>query len=152
MTKLASETVAAVNQLTINYDARTYTSAKSDNDEVLHTTSHTISHLADSGCISVVGKSYWNAELIREHLSQRHYAVATPLKVGSELNSTIIIVAVRSTDTHSLNLIDTTNLVDDNLQSLNRSVYIRLRVVAITLCLDRCSGLDVATAINDAKY
>ncbi len=82
---------------------------------------------------------------------QFHNTLASPLKVRSKLDSAVIVVAVRRTDTHSLNLIYATNLVDDNLQSLNRSVDISLNIVAIALSLDSSSGLDVATAVNNTE-
>ena len=152
MAELASKTVAAVNELSVHYDARANACAESDDDEVLHAASYAVSHLADGCSVSVVGERYGDAELVAEELSQRHYAVASPLEVRSELDGAVVVVAVRSADTHSLDLADATYLVDDDLQSVYSCVYVSLNVVAISLGLDSCGSLNFTTAVNDTKH
>jgi hypothetical protein len=143
VTQLASKTIAAINQLTVNHDTRTYTSAQSDNDKVFHTTGYAIGHLTDSSCIGIVGKTNRDAKLVREQLCQRHYTIATPLKVGCKLDSTIIVVAVRGTDTHSFNLVNATHLVDDDLQRVDSSVNI-IVYIFVSLCLDGSGSLNIS--------
>ena len=152
MTELASETVAAVNELSVHYDARANACAESDDDEVLHAAGYAVSHLADGCSVSVVGERYGDTEFVAEELSQRHYAVASPLEVRSELDGAVVVVAVRSADTHSLDLADAAYLVDDDLQSVYSCVYVSLNVVAISLGLDSCGSLNFTTAVNDTKH
>ena len=113
MTKLTCKSVGTVNQLTVNHNTRTYACAKSNDDEVLHTTSHAIYHLAYGCSISIVGKSYWNAETIREHLCQWNNTVASPIQIGCILHSTVIVVGVRGTYTHSLDFLNTAYLINN---------------------------------------
>ena len=152
VTKLTSETIATIYHLTIDYNTRTNTSTKSDVDEVCHTASNTVCHFTNSCSISIIGKS--NRQIIQtltEHLCQWHNTIVTPTKVRSIFNSTIIEIAVRSTNTHSLNLAQATYLINDWLQGINSSINIIIYRV-ITLSLYSCRCLNIATTINNTKY
>ena len=74
-----------------------------------------------------------------------------PRKIGGKLDGTTIIVAIGGSDTHCLDGIDTTHLLDDDLQSFYTSVYIIFNLI-ITTRLNGGCGLDVATGINDSEY
>ena len=67
-----------------------------------------------------------------------------PCQVRCELNSTIIEVSIRGTDTHGLDLLDTAHLVDNHLKSLHTSINIVLYLV-VPLCLDSGGSLDLTT-------
>ncbi len=151
MTELTGKAITAINQLTIDYDTRANASTEGNNDKVLHTASHTVSHLADGSRIGIIGKGYRDTQSIREELGQWHDARATPLQVRRKLDSTIIIVTIRSTYTHSLDLADTTHLIYNDLESLNSSLDIVVDII-ISLRLDSCGHLDITTAVDNSKY
>lgn len=67
------------------------------------------------------------------------------------LDVTSVIVGIRCTNTHGLDLVDTAHLVDDNLKGIDCCIHISLASL-ITLGLDGCCGLDVATTVNDTKH
>ena len=151
MAQLAGKTIMTVKQLSVNHNTRTHTGTQCDNDKILHTASHTVNHLADSSGIGIVGKRYGNAQCIAEQLSQGHYTIVSPRQIRSKLDSAVIIIAIRSTNTHGLDFLDTADLLDDGLQSLNRCGHVIIYIVVAT-SLDGSSGLDIATGINNTKY
>ena len=61
-----------------------------------------------------------------------------------------IVVGIWRANTHGLDFVDTSHLVDDNLQGFNGSVDVCLTCF-ITLGFDGGCSLDVATAVNDAE-
>ena len=91
----------------------TYTGAEGNHDEVLHATSHTVGHLADGSCVGIVGKYNGYAQTLAEHTCQRY--LFFPRKVGSKFNTAGVVVAVGSSDTHGLYLLDTAHVVDKGL-------------------------------------
>ena len=117
MAKLSGEAITTVNQLSIDDNARADTCAKRDFYEVLHAASGTVSHLAHSGRVSVIGKGYGDAKPVGEHLCQRHDAIVTPLQVGGKLDGASIVVAIRRADTHRLDFLYAANLVDNPRES-----------------------------------
>jgi len=151
VTQLTSETIATVNHLTVDNDTRTYTSTQSNVDKVLHTTSHTVSHLSQGSRIRIVSQSHRNTQSLAEEVSQWHYAVVSPRKVRSELDGTCIVVTVRSTDTHALDLLDAADGIKHRLQSLYRSFYIFIHCLVAT-SLDSCCSLNVTASIYDAEH
>ena len=79
------------------------------------------------------------------------YTIVSPRQIRSKLDCAVIIVAVRSTNTHGLDFLDTANLLDDRLQSLDRCGYVII-YITVTTSFDGCGGLDIATGINNTKY
>ena len=151
MAKLSGEAITTVNQLSIDDNARADTCAKRDFYEVLHAASGTVSHLAHSGCVSVIGKGYGDAKPVGEHLCQRHDAIMTPLQVGGKLDGASIVVAIRRADTHRLDFIYAANLVDNHLKGLYASVHIVLNLI-IYLSLHGRGDLDVSARVDNAKH
>ena len=152
MTKFASKAITSINYLSVNHDTRANASTQSNNDKIFQTTCHAIGHLTNSSGISVVGKrNRYSTQPFREHISQRHHAIVSPNQVRSKLNRTIIVVAVRCTDTHSFDGSDTANLLNNDIQSLKRSVNI-VSHIGIGLRFNGSCSLNLSTAINDAKY
>ena len=119
MAQLTGKTVAAINHLAIDDDTRADTRTQRNLDEVLHTTGSAISHLTDGGGVGVVGHTHGNTQALREHVGQWHDTVVAPNQVWCKLDGTRIVVGVRSADTHRLNLVDATNLLNDHLQSFD---------------------------------
>ena len=75
----------------------------------------------------------------------------SPGQVGCELNRTIIIIGIRSTDTHRLDGVNATHLLDDGLQSGNGSIDVCLGSGKAAR-LDGRSSLDFTTRINDSEH
>ena len=73
-----------------------------------------------------------------------------PGQVRSKLDRTGVVVGIRGTDTHGLDLLDAAYLVDDHLQSLHTGIHIILYFV-IAARLDGCCCLDLTTGIHDAE-
>ena len=152
MTKFSGKSVAAIDQLTIDDDTRAHARSQGYDDEVLHTTCYTISHLAHSRSIGVVGQSHGDsAQPVAEHLGQWYDAVMRPCQVWSKLYGSCIVVAIRCTDTHRLDGLNAAHLLDDYLQSLNASIDIVLNLV-VALRLYSRRSLDFATCIHDSKH
>ena len=145
MTQFASKAITSVNQLSVDDDTRADTCAESNHDEVLHSACHAVNHLAYSSRISVVCKSYGNvAETLGEHLCQWNYAIVSPRKIGGELDSALIEIAVGRSYTHRLYEVQASHLVDDYLQGVNASVNISLNALVALSLYCRC-GLDFAS-------
>ena len=150
MAKLAGKSVVTINKLSVDHDTRAHAGAEGDDDEVLHTASHAIGHLADGCCIGVVGHCHGDAtETLGEHLGEWNDTLA-PNEVGSVLDVASVVICVGCADTHGLDFFNATHLVDDNLQSLDGCIDVFLTCL-ITLGLDGSCGLDVATAVNDTE-
>ena len=141
-----------IEQLSVDDNARAYTSAEGNDDKVLHAACHTIDHLSDSCCIGIVGQCYRDVvQTLAEELRQGNHTVVSPGQVRSKLNRTLIIVAVRRTDTHCLDFLNAAYLVDNDLQCFNTGIHIVFCLFVIT-CFDSRSSLDLTTGINDSKY
>ena len=152
MAQLTGKAVVTIQKLTVNNNTRANTCTQSDNNEILHSASHTVNHLADSSGIGIIGKSHRNViQTLAEELSKRHYAIVSPRQVGSKLDSTIVIVAVWSTDTHGLYLLDSAHLVYNNLKYFYTGINISLGS-SVTTGFDSGSSLNLSTSINNAEY
>ena len=131
----------AIYHLTVNNDTATYTGAKSYHDKVFHTTSRTVSHFTDTGSIGVVCQSGRDTQALFKHGSQRNYTL--PGKVRGKLNSTAVIVSVRSTDTDTFYLVYSTVGNNERQQILANFVYVIIDVLI-------SSGFD-GTACNNSS-
>ena len=105
-----------IEQLTVDHDTRAYASTQGDDDEVLHTACHTINHLTNGSGIGIIGQGYGDiVQTLAEQLGEGHHTIMSPRQIGGKLDGAVIIVAVRGTYTHGLDLLDTAHLVDDDL-------------------------------------
>ena len=150
MAKFAGKTVAAIHQLSVDHNARAYTGAQGEHDEILHATRHTIGHLANGCGIGIVGDGHWHTEPLAEHAGQRHDAIVSPRNVGGVFYCTFIIIGIGGSDAHGFDFLHTAHLVDDDLQCLHGGIHI-ITNGGKALCLDGSGGLDVATAVNNTK-
>ena len=116
MSQFASKAVVSIKQLAIDNNTRTDTGAQSDDDKVLHASSHSVDHLTDGGSIGVVGQCYGDVvQLLAEQVGQWNNGVVSPRQVRSFLDSALVVVAVGGADAHRFDFLDTTNLLDDRL-------------------------------------
>ena len=142
----------AVEQLAVHHNTRPYARAKCDDDEVLHATCHTIDHFAKSGSVGIVRQCYRNIiQPFAEQLGQRYNAIVCPRQVRGKLNGSVIVVAVRGTNAHSLDFLYAAHLVDDDLKGLYTRVYIVFYFL-IAASLNGCSGPDVAAGVDNSKH
>ena len=115
MAQLSGEAVAAVDQLSVDDDTRTYTRSEGKHDEVFHATSHTVGHFTDGSSIGIIGHGNRDAEFIGEHLCQGNDRIFRPYEVRSLLDGSLIVVGIRCADAHRLDGLDATDLFNDNL-------------------------------------
>ena len=92
----------SINKLAVDDDARTYACAESNHDEVLHALCCTISHFADCSSIGIVGQFARNAYTFTKELCKWYDTL--PREVRSKFDVASVIVAVRSTYTHTIDL------------------------------------------------
>ena len=102
VSELAGEAVVAVNDLSIDHYARSYTCAESNHNEILEATCCTIGHFTEGGGVGVVCHGYRNTELLAHELSKFHIL---PGKIGGVVDFAGIVVGVRCADAYALNLI-----------------------------------------------
>ena len=100
MAQFTGKSVRAIDQMTINDNARPDTCSQCYHDKILQAASYTVCHFANSSSIGIVGQRYWYAQSLAEHVSQRHDDIVCPRQIGCILNSTLIIIAIWRADTH----------------------------------------------------
>ena len=150
MAQLTSKTIAAIDQLSIDDNTRTYTSSQSQHDEILHTTSHSVGHLTNSSCVGIIGQCHRDTQAFLEKVGQRYDSIVSPRKIGCKLYCSRIIVTIGSTDSHSFNFLYTAHLVDNYLQRLHGCIDIILYAL-ISLGFDGCGSLDISSAVDNTK-
>ena len=148
VTQFASETIAAVNNFAIHNDTAAYTCTKGNHDEVLHTASHAIGHFAHSSSVGIVRHAARHAEGILKHLCNGHNAF--PNQVGCVFNVARVEIAVGCTDTHTFNIINTTDYVQSRLQCFNSGFHV-IFYIGIGLGLDGGLRFDSTALVNDTK-
>ena len=74
-----------------------------------------------------------------------------PSQVWRKFYRALVVVTVRCTDTHCLDLINSANLVDDHMKGFYGSLHVVFYLI-IALGLNSCSCLDVATAVHNTKH
>ena len=74
-----------------------------------------------------------------------------PGKVGSELDSAVVVVAVGRTDAHALHLVGTANLFQQRLQASHAGLNESLRSLVL-LRLDAVLCHDFTTSINNSEH
>ena len=75
----------------------------------------------------------------------------SPSQVRSKLYCTFIVVAVRCSNAHCLDIFHAANLLNDNVQCVERSLNIVFNV-GIGLRLNGRCSLNLASAIHDSEY
>ena len=148
MTELTSKAIVSIHQLTVDDYARTNTCSECDDNEILHAACHSVNHFAQSSSVGIVRHGYRNAQSVAEHLRQWHDAL--PRQVWSILNGACVVVAVWSANTHRLDLVNASSLLDERFQTshacLNESLNGRK-----FLCADRIIVEHIATLVHNAK-
>ena len=104
-----------VDQLSTDDDTTTYPCTERDDDEVLHPTCCAVGHFTDSSRISIIRQGYGDTYTILDHLSQGDLAL--PREVRSELDRSVEVVPIRSSDTDTTDFILPTDLVDEHIKS-----------------------------------
>ena len=148
MAQLTGKAIVAVHHLSVHHDTAAHTSAQGNHDEILHTASHTVGHLADGGSVSVVGNQARNAELLGHHLSQGDGG--GPGQVGSLVNQARVVVAVRSTDADAVNLAHNFIILHQASQFGVQLVDVVIEVT-VFCCLDRAARNHIAASVHDTK-
>ena len=141
MSQLSGKTVMTIYHLAVDNDTTTHTGAQRNHDKVLHTASRAIGHFTDTGSIGVVCQSGRDTQALFKHGSQRNYTL--PGKVRGKLNSTAVIVSVRSTNTDTFYLVYATVGNNERQQILANFVYVIIDVLI-------SSGFD-GTACNNSS-
>ena len=149
MPQFASKSVAAINDIAIDDDTAADTSPQSNHDEVLHAAGYSVSHLTHGGSVGVVRHFHRDTQGFFEKFGNRHDTV--PYEIGSILDVSGVIVAVRGTDTHTPHLIDAAHHVEGRLQSFDRSLHI-VADVGIGFRFDDGLHLNRTTLVDDAEY
>ena len=151
MPKFSGEAVRAVEDLTIDDDSGAYAGPKGNHDKVFHPLCDSVSHLADSSSVGIIGKRYRNAaEGLGKHFRELHRTVGSPGKIRCKCNRTGIIVSIRCAYTYSPDTAFHVGLSDKILYGLGnlRNDYFGRRIVA---GLYYFLGKDFATGIDDAE-
>ena len=151
MTELTGKTVMTIYNLTVDNDTRADSCTESDHDEVLHSTSCTISHFTYCSRISVICKSYrHSAHCLRKKLGELH-SVMSPAEVWSVLDSTCIIVSVRCTYTDtsdfSLNVCLFDHLLDSYCQFFDKEIH-NVMIVSADYSLSKNSS----SCVNNTNF
>ena len=111
----------SIDQLAPDDDAATDTGAESDLDEVLHTTSCAIGHLADGGCVGVVRQDDRDLQLLLEQSCE--WDLVLPGEIGGKFDRAIEVISVGSSDTDTEDLVhrqvDLDQITDGNPEVLD---------------------------------
>ena len=100
--EFACKAVMAVNNLTVDDDARSDAGPESDHDEVFHAAGCAIGHFSESGGVGVVGDCDGNTEFGAYQLCQRQ---VRPWKIDCIVDVAGVIVGIGSADADTLNFV-----------------------------------------------
>ena len=142
----------SIKQLTVYDDTRAYTCSKGNDDKVLHASGNSIDHLADSSSVGIICQRHRDiVQTLAEQLGEGYNTIVSPWQVRGKFYGAVVIVPVGRTDTHGLDFLNATYLVDNHLQSIYTGVDIVFYLFIAARFDSRC-GLDVTTGIYDAEY
>ena len=150
MSQFSGKAVVSVYELPVDYDARSDSRAERDHDKVFHASRHTVSHFAYGGGVGIVCHGYRHSQLVAEHFGERYYTLA-PVYVCRMFDGAFIEIGVRRAYAHSLDFLDSANLLYDYLQRFYGGVNIFFRC-GKSLCLDCCCGFYFSTAVHYPEY
>ena len=141
----------SINDLTVDDDSASDTCTEGNHDKILHTPCSTIGHLTYGSGIRVIRKGYRKSvHSIREELGKLDCLAAAPRKVNGILDSTCIIVSVRSSDTDSTDVTFASGLLYNLVQGLSQFGNVRL-YICISICTDDCLGKHSTSRVNHAE-
>ena len=127
MSQFSGKPVATVDQLAVDHNTAAHARTQSNHDEVLHPLGYSVSHLTDSRSIGIVCQNHGNPQSFTEFLRKRDDSF--PRQVGCQFDIAGIIVTVRRTDSHPLDVLDAANLFYHRSQSGTGTVHIDIQIV-----------------------